>query len=320
MRARAARLIGFGQPLSVEEIDLPEPGEGEAVVEMSFAAVNPVDRYQVLGRVAADAPLPRTLGSEGAGVVRTAGPYEGRRVFVNRSSVVRPSDGTWATHVLVARDKVIEVPEAVGLDVAAATGVAGVTALRCVTELGAVTADDQVLVLGASGGVGSVIVGLAHRLGAYVVAQTGSEEKVSFVAERGADRVVVAEAAQLAAELGSWQPSVVFDPLGDGFTGAAMEALSPRGRLVIFGTSADPNGTLPLQVLYRKGLKVLGYAGLLESAERTAEGVRLCFDALRDDRMEIVIESVLPLGEVNVSLDRFASREVQGKQVLDLRA
>jgi NADPH2:quinone reductase len=320
MRARAARLIEHGQPLAVEEIDLPDPADGELVVEMAYAAVNPVDRYQVLGRVAADAPLPRTLGSEGAGIVRSQGTDDGRRVFVNRASVVRPSDGTWASRVLVARDKVIEVPEKVGLDVSAAIGVAGVTALRCVTELAAVTADDQVLVLGASGGVGSVIVGLAHRIGAYVVGQTGSEAKAGFVTERGADRVVVTDAAQLVAELGSWQPSVVFDPLGDGFTTAGIEALSARGRLVLFGTSADPSGTLPLQALYRKGLKVLGYAGLLESEERVAEGVRLCLAALQDGRMEIVIGSVLSLDEVDVALDRFASREVQGKQLLDLHA
>lgn len=318
MRARAARLIEHGAPLSVEEVELPEPGEGEWIVEMAYGGVNPVDRYQALGRVGQDIPLPRTLGAEGAGTVRS-GEGERRRVFVNRSAVVRPTDGLWASRALVAREKVIDVPEGIDLTVAAATGIVGVTAWRCVTDIGAVSADDRVLVLGASGGVGSVIVSIAHRLGAEIVAQTGSQSKVGFTAERGADRVVVSDAGGLLRELDGFQPTVVFDALGDGFTAGAVEALVPRGRLVIFGTSADGSGTLPLQAIYRKSLKILGYGGLGEPEERIAEGVRQAFEAVIDGRMEIVVESVLPLDEVNTALERLAERQVQGKQVLDLQ-
>ncbi|MHB1987211.1 MAG: quinone oxidoreductase family protein [Acidimicrobiales bacterium] len=320
MRARAARLSAHGAPLSIEELDLPEPCEGQCIVKMAYGGVNPVDRYQVLGRVATDAALPRTVGSEGAGVISSTDGDDGRRVFVNRGAVVRPSDGLWASHVLAARDKVIDVPDGVGLDVAAGMGVAGVTALRCVSELGEVTTADRVLVLGGSGGVGSIIVSIAHRIGAEVVAQTTSSSKASFLTAQGADRVVVADAGALLAELGGWQPSVVFDPLGDGFTGVGIEALSPRGRLVLFGTSADASGILPLQSLYRKALRVFGYGGLIEPEERIASGVRLGFEAVEQGRMAIVVGSVTPLGEVNEALERLANREVHGKQVLDLRA
>jgi NADPH:quinone reductase-like Zn-dependent oxidoreductase len=92
--------------------------------------------------------------------------------------------------------------------------------------------------------------------------------------------------------------------------------MSTRGRLVIFGTSADTSGTVPLQALYRKGTTILGYAGLLESAERVAEGVAMCLEALQAGRMEIVVDATLGLADVNVALDRLASRGVQGKQVL----
>ncbi|MHB8456860.1 MAG: hypothetical protein ACYDBS_04115, partial [Acidimicrobiales bacterium] len=91
------------------------------------------------------------------------------------------------------------------------------------------------------------------------------------------------------------------------------------GRLVLFGTSAEATGTVPLQALYRKGLKIFGYSGLIEPAEAIARGICDGLEALNDGRMEIVVGSVLPLSDVNVALDRLANRQVEGKQVLDLQ-
>ncbi len=319
MKARAARLVELGRPVAVEEIDLAEPADGELLVELAYAGVNPVDRYQVLGRVGADLALPRTLGSEAAGTV-TAGVGAGRRVFVNRAAIARPGDGLWASHAIVRADKVIDVPDGVASDVAAATGVAGTTAWRCVTEWAGVSPEDRVLVLGASGGVGSAIVSICSRLGAHVVGQVSSVAKEEFVAERGANRVVTADAAALVPALEGLRPTVVFDPLGGGFTGAAIEALAPKGRLVLFGTSADAIGEVPLQALYRKGLSVLGYGGLGEPEEAIVRGVRESLQALADGRMEVVIGATLPLGSVNEALGRLADRKVLGKLVMDCQA
>ncbi len=316
MRANAARLLSHGAPLEVEEVELPSPGPGECLVELAFAGVNPVDRYEALGRVNPEAPLPRTLGTEASGFVRRGGRV--RRVFLNRFSLARQADGLWASHVVAREDKLIELPAGVGLEQAAVVGVAGVTAWRCVTEIAAVSGKDKVLVLGASGGVGSAIVSIAHRLGAEVVAQIGSPDKEAFTRARGADRVVVCQASSLKDELGPFTPSAVFDPLGGGFTGAAVGLLSPRGRLVIFGTSAGPSGEVPLQGIYRKALRVLGYGGLIESEGRIAAGVSDSLQALREGRFELVVDRVLPLAAANTALENIAERRVQGKQVLAL--
>lgn len=318
MRATAARLVEPGAPLVLAEVELPEPGPDQCIVEMAFGGLNPVDRYEALGRVRQDAPLPRTLGSEGAGLARSAAGE--RRVFLNRAALVRESDGLWSSHVLAQADKLLDVPQGVGLAEAAAVGVVGVTAWRCVSELAEVTEADRVLVLGASGGVGSAIVSLAHGLGAVVVGQTGSPGKESFVSERGADRVVTAGAAELATALGEFTPTVVFDPLGDGFTGVAVELLAPRGRLVLFGTSADATGSLPLQALYRKYLRVLGYSGLIEPEGRLRQAAGRALEALAEKRMEIVVGKRRPLVEVNEALEDLAERRVLGKLVLDLAA
>jgi NADPH2:quinone reductase len=314
-RVRAARLHTHGKPLVVEEVDLPAPGDGDAVVEMAFAGVNPVDRYMAEGRVAPDTPLPRTLGMEGAGTV--AG--DGRPVLVQGAGLATQRDGAWAERVVVPADALTDIPAGVDLAAAAAMGVAGVTAWRTATEQANVNGADRVLVLGASGGVGSILVSLCHSLGARVWGQTGNPDKASFITGLGADEVVTAAPDELVAAVEGLSPTVVFDALGDGFSGAAIEALAPFGRLVSFGVSAGPMAEINMQVLYRKGLTVYGYGGLIEPEERIAAGRTAALAALAEGRMRVVIADRLPLGRVNDAFAALVNRAVTGKIILDLQ-
>lgn len=313
--ARAARLHAHGKPLVVEEVDVPAPGADELVVEMAFAGVNPVDRYTAEGRVAPDGPLPRTLGMEGSG--RRA--EDGRPVLVQGSGLGTKRDGAWAERIVVPRAALTDIPAGVDLAAAAVMGVAGVTAWRTATEQAAVTAQDRVLVLGASGGVGSILVSLCRSLGARVWGQTGNRDKAAFITDQGADEVVTVGAADLAGAVEPLAPTVVFDPLGDGFTAAAVEALAPFGRLVSFGVSAGPTVELNMQMLYRKGLTVHGYGGLIEPEERMAAGKAAALAALADGRLRVAVADVLPLGRVNDAFADLVDRAVTGKIVLDLR-
>ena len=313
-RPRAARLHAHGKPLVVEDVDLPAPGEDDVVVEMAFAGVNPVDRYVADGRVAPDGPLPRTLGSEGAGHVVG----DGRPVLVQGRGLGARRNGVWAEQVTVPRATLTDIPAGVDLAEAAAMGVAGSTAWRTATEQARVTADDRVLVLGASGGVGSILVSLCHSLGARVWGQTGNSDKAAFVAEQGAEEVVTAAAGGLAAAVEPLAPTVVFDALGAGFTAAAVEALAPFGRLISFGVSAGATTELNMQSLYRKGLTVYGYGGMIEPEERMAAGKAAALAALADGRLRVVVAARLPLTRVNDAFAALVDRTVTGKLVLDL--
>jgi NADPH:quinone reductase len=310
---RAARLVEHGQPLEVTVTPLADPDDGDVVVEMAYAGVNPVDRYIALGRVAPDSPLPRTLGVEGVGQV------DGRWVALHGYGLGTTRDGLWAEAAVVPRDATVAVPDGVDPVAAASVGVAGVTAWRTVTDVARVTSSDRVLVLGASGGVGGMIVSLVRSIGAEVWGQTSHPAKAPAVESAGAGRVVVVEGPdELALAVAALRPTVVFDPLGDGFTGAAVEALEPRGRLVIFGTSADARGDVPLQALYRKGLSVLGYAGMLEPPDALHRGMVGALEALRDGRLAVSVDSVLPLASAQEALDKLAAQAVTGKLVLTL--
>ncbi|HVX20190.1 MAG TPA: zinc-binding alcohol dehydrogenase family protein [Acidimicrobiales bacterium] len=312
-RTRAARLVAHGEPLVVEDVDLPEPADGEVVVTMRYAGVNPVDRYGALGRVAPDGPVPRTLGTEGLGTVGD------RTVVVHGAGLGTTRDGLWAGAAVVPVGAMVDVPAGVDPVVAATVGVAGVTAWRAVHDLGRVGPEDRVLVLGASGGVGSMVVSMAAAAGAQVWGQTGSAAKADWLAAQGADQVVVADAPGLVDRLGDYRPTVVVDPLGGGFTGAAVQAMAPRGRLVLFGTSAGTEGEVPLQQLYRKSLTVYGYGGLSEPADRINQGIADVLRALADGVFTAAVDEVVPLGDVNRALDRLTDRSLRGKVVLDLQ-
>ena len=310
---RAARLLAAGRPLRVEQVDVRVAGVSEVTVEMHFAAVNPLDRYVAEGRAGDPDMVPRTLGVEGAGYV------DGRPVFVRGGELGLARDGVWSERAVVPAEHVVVVPAGVELRQAAAVGVAGTTAWRVVHEYARVGPDDRVLVLGAGGGVGSLLVPLARNTGATVWGQVGDPDKQGFVRVRGAAEVIVADAARLAVAAAELAPTVVLDPLGNGFFAAAIEALEPGGRLVTFGTSAGPEVTFNAQRLYRKGLAVRGYNSLgIAPGPVAAAGTALLAE-MAAGRVDIPIDDVVPLEQVNVALGRLRERAVVGKIVLDLR-
>lgn len=310
---RAARLIELGQPLQVQEVELLAPGDDEVRVDLRYGGVNPIDRYNAAGQVNPDTPRPRTLGGEAVGEL------DGRTVLVAGEGLGFVRDGVWSQAAIVPRAAVTDVPAGVAAEHAAAMGIAGLTALNCVRDLACVTAEDRVLVLGASGGVGSMIVSLCRSAGATVWGQTGSQAKVEAITAEGADRAIVGGPDDLGAALAELQPTVVFDVLGDGFVAAAVEAIAPRGRIVSLGVSAGADVTFNMRLLYRKMLTLLGYGGTILTPAERRPGLQAALEAVRAGEMNVRIDSVLPLADVNEAFQRLVDRRVQGKLLLDLR-
>lgn len=311
-RVRAARLTQHGRPLAIDEVELPTPPAGEVRVDLAFGGVNPVDRYIAEGRVAPDAPMPRTLGGEAAGYV------DGRAVLVAGEGLGTARDGVWAQAAVVPTEAVVDLPAGVEPHDAAAMGIAGLTALNCVRTLARVTGDDRVIVTGASGGVGTMLVSLAHAAGATVWGQTGSEQKVSVITEMGADRVLVGSGEQISAALTEFQPTVAIDSLGDGFMSPLVDAMAARGRIVSFGTSAGPDVAFNLQQLYRKMVSLLGYGGMQLTRQERRPGLEEALRAVAAGELKVRIDSVLPLDQVNQAFDRLTRRDVRGNLLLDL--
>jgi NADPH2:quinone reductase len=239
---------------------------------------------------------------------------------VHGAGVGTTRDGLWASAAVVPRHALTEVPEGVDLARAATIGIAGATAWTVVTELARVTAEDRVLVLGASGGVGSMIVSLCNSLGATVWGQTEHATNRDWLADLGADEVIVSDANGLEAGVGGFSPTVVFDPLGNGFTGSAVVMAAEHARLVLFGASAGTSGALPLLALYRKGLTVYGYGGLIAPEESIARAKQQALRAVVAGEMMVTVGATFPLAQVNDALEKLAGRTVRGKVLLDLTA
>jgi NADPH:quinone reductase len=309
---RAARLDRHGEPLVVEEVAMPAPGPDEVRVELDYAGVNPIDFYIAQGAVAPDGALPRTLGGEGAG---SAG---GRPVLVAGEGLGAGRDGTWAQAAVVPEAALVPIPDGVAVRDAAAMGIAGLTAVNVVREVGRVGAEDRVLVLGASGGVGSMIIPLAKASGATVWGQTGSEAKTAGILEQGADRAIVAGPEELAARVADYEPTVVFDVLGGGFVAPVVETVAGRGRIVSLGVSAGAEVTFNMRLLYRKMVTLLGYGGTQLTRDERRPGLEQALQALADGSLRVRIDSVLALDEVNDAFAAINRRGVQGKLLLDL--
>jgi NADPH2:quinone reductase len=255
--------------------------------------------------------MPRVLGGEASGTVR------GKSVLVAGAGLGSTRDGVWAEAAIVPEMAVVPLPSALDMQQVASLGVAGLTAYKVIDEVGQVGSGDRVLVLGASGGVGGPLVNFAASTGATVVGQTGNPDKVDAIRENGASDVLVTDADGLVAAARDLRPTVIVDPLGGAFTGAALEAVAPRGRVVVYGTSAGAEVSFNLQQVYRNSKSLLSYGGLGLTAEERRAGLERTLRIVADGRMTIRIDRVLPLEQVGEAFDLITDRGLSGKVLLD---
>ncbi len=292
-RARAARLHAHGKPLVVEEVDILAPADGDVVVEMAFAGVNPVDRYIAEGRVAPDVPLPRTSGWRAP----AAGAGDGRPVLVHGGGLGTKRDGAWAERVVVPRAAPHRDSRRRRSGRGGRHGRGRGDGLA--HGHGSGPGDSRRPGAGARrlrrrGQHPRLALPLARRPGLGPDGQ--SRQSGLRHRPRGPRRSSRPPPADLAAAVEPLAPTVVFDALGDGFSAAAIEALEPFGRLVSFGVSAGPMAEVNMQNLYRKGLTVYGYGGLIEPAERMAAGKAAALAALADGRLRVAVAERAPAG------------------------
>lgn len=309
---RAARLHSIGGTLQLDEVPDPQPGPGEKLVDISYASVNPLDVWITQGSIgAAAANLPWIPGTEASGRV------DGQPVLVRGGGLGVTRPGVYCSKIAVPDAWLLSVDPKLDLAQVAAMPVAGITAWRALHARAHLQPDDRVLVLGASGGVGAVAVQLAKASGATVWGQTGTAAKADGIRENGADNVVVAGADDLQAAVESYQPTVVLDSLGGPYTDAAIAAMANKGRIVVYGTSNDEQVSINLRRLYRKGITLLGYAGLVDTPEEQREVLDTLLTMMADGSLRVPVSEVLPLGWAAEAHARILSRDVQGKIVLD---
>ncbi len=253
---RAVRLHAPGGPdaLTVETIPVPQPGVGEALVRLEAAGVNFIDVYKRMGLY--KVPLPATLGEEGAGTVAALG--EGVTELRVGDRVAWASVlGAYAEYAVVPAARLVPLPHTVSVTQGAAVMLQGMTAHYLATSSYPLKSGDTCVVHAAAGGVGLLLVQIAKRRGARVVATAGNDEKAALARGAGAEKVIVYTREDFASETrrltNGKGVQVVYDSVGVSTFLRGLDALAPRGMMVLFGQSSGPVQPIDPQLLNQKG-------------------------------------------------------------------
>lgn len=258
MRAVRIHETGGAEAMRMETVPVPRPGPGEALVRVETAGVNYIDVYKRTGLY--KIPLPGTLGEEGAGTVAAVG--EG-------VADVRPGDrvawagvlGAYAEYAIVPAARLVPLPEGVSAALGAAVMLQGMTAHYLAASTYPLRDGDRCLIHAAAGGVGLLLVQIAKRRGARVIATVGSDEKAELARGAGADDVIVYTRDDFVAEAkrltGGQGLQVVYDSVGRTTFLRGLDLLAPRGMMVLFGQSSGPVEPIDPQRLAQKGSLVL---------------------------------------------------------------
>jgi NADPH:quinone reductase len=295
---RAALIREAGAPPELVA-DHAEP-DGEVIVDITAAPINPVDLSIAAGRFYAGPPNPPYVpGVEGVG--RTA---DGARLWFETGAGYI-GDGSMAERAVVQLERAVELPDGVEDAVAGCLGVAGIAAWVPLANRACVEEGETVLVLGATGIVGQIGVQAAKLLGAGRVIAAGRDPERLAAVDADAHVRLPATAGELrdASDDGI---DVVLDPLWGEHAAAATEAMNVNGRLVVLGQSAGQESTLDSGVVRGKALQVLGHANAMTAPEVKHAAYRAMCDHAAAGRLKVEYEE-LPLDDVAAAWERQAA-------------
>src|SRR5262245_2765205 len=321
---RAIRCERYGPPpdvLRLEEVDPPDPGDGEVLLRVHAASANPVEWHLVRGepllvRLIAGLRRPRDskVGGDVAGVVEAVG--TGVTGLTHGDAVFGTADGSFAELACAKVGRLGRKPQAITFEQAASLPVAGCTALQALRDHGRLQAAQHVLVIGAAGGVGSFAVQIAKALGADVTAVC-STAHLDFVRALGADTVVDYTRAEPS---GSYD--LVLQIAGYASVAELRRLLAPQGTLVIVGSGTGRDGKtsvlgpLTRMLVARTTSRKRGKRVATFIAKIRTPDLETLAALAEDDRIQPAVERTYPLEQAALALTEIEAGHTQGKLVV----
>ncbi len=315
----------------VRDHPLPTADEGHVVIRVRASSFNYHDVFTMRGMPGIKVPLPVVIGLDMAGEISQLGPdvsgwKVGDRVLVNplnkrKGLMGEMLDGGMAEYCRIAADQLVVMPAGVSFQDAAALPVAYGTAHRMLITHGTVKAGDRVLILGASGGVGTGCIILAKHLGAHVIACTSSAKKMQKLKELGADEVLNVNEV----DFSKWAVEKYGKPQRrshDGgvdvvinFTGGdtwhpSLRCLKRGGKLLVCGATAGYDPKEDLRYIWSFELNIMGSNSFYD------DNLQALMQLIAEQKIRPVIDKVLPLDQAREGLRLIAEREVIGKVVV----
>lgn len=319
---KAIRVHGYGgvEVLNYEEVQKPEPGEGQVRVRLEAVGVNFIDIYHRLGRYQGSLPL--TLGQEGGGIVDAVGA---------NVTEVKPGDrvvyagvqGSYAEYAIVPAWSLVPVPNDVDIKTATAVTLQGITAHYLALSTYPLKQGDTALVHAAGGGAGGLLVQIAKLRGARVIGTVSTEEKATLARESGADEVINYAQADFEAEVkritNNKGVDVVYDSVGKDTFEKSLNCLRKRGYMVLYGQSSGPAPQIDPQILNGKGSLFLTRPTI---GHYTADRDELLwrtkdlFNWIASGKLKVRIDKTYPLADVAEAHRYLEGRQSKGKVLL----
>jgi len=332
MKALVLRQHGGLDDLDVvKDYPTPKPGDGEVVIRVRAASFNYHDVFTVRGMPGIKVPLPVVIGLDMAGEIAELGAgvegwKKGDRVLVNpvnkqKGLMGEMLDGGMAEYCRVSADQLVAMPDGVSFEQAAALPVAYGTAHRMLISHGTVKAGERVIVLGASGGVGTGCVILAKLLGAEVIACASSAAKLDRLKALGADEAI----DYTKTDWSKWAVEKYGKPQRRSYEGGvdvvinftggdtwvpSLRCLKRGGKLLVCGATAGHDPKEDLRYVWSFELKIIGSNSFYD------DDLAGLMTLIAAGKMKPVIDKVLPLDGARAGLRLIADREVIGKVVV----
>ena len=320
MKAIQIKQTGGPEVMELVDLPIPQPKPNEAVVKIAAVGVNFIDVYNREGRY--KTPLPFVLGQEGAGTISAVG-TDVRGFAVGDRVAYTLILGSYAEYAAVPADKLVKIPAGVSERDAAAAILQGMTAHYLAYDTFPLKKGQTALVHAAAGGVGLLLVQMAHNIGARVIGTVSTEEKAKLARDAGADDVILYTQTDFEAETkrltGSKGVDVVYDSVGKTTFDKGLNLLRPRGLMALFGGSSGAVAPIDPLVLTQKGSIFLtrpslgAYVLTQEELQNRAGAV---FGMIRDGKLKLRIEHVYPLAQVQQAHRDLEGRKTTGKLLL----
>ncbi len=318
---KAIRVTRTGGPevMELAEVPVPQPKSTEALVKVHVAGVNSIDAQFRDGRLRT--PLPFIPGQEGAGVVSSIGPLV---------KYVKPGDrvawsgtlGSYAEYVSVPEEHLVPIPEGINDEQATAAMVHGLTAHYLANDAHKLKAGETALIHAAAGGVGLLLVQLAHAIGARVIGTVSSEEKGRLALEAGADDVIIFTRQDFEEEVQRLTDGkgvdVVYDGVGKATFDKNLNVMRRRGMLVLYGMSSGAVPPVDPARLSEKGSLYMARTTLAHftaTREELLARTSALFGMISDGRLKLRIASSYPLADAPRAHQDMEARKASGKLV-----
>jgi len=319
MKAVRVHEVGGPEVLRYEEVAVPTPGPGQALVKLEAIGLNFIDCYFRAGLY--NASLPFIPGNEGAGTVAAVAP-DVTAVRVGDRVSYAMAMGAYAEYAVVAADKLVPVPGSVETRTAAAAMLQGMTAQYLATSTYALKPGDTALVHAAAGGVGLLLIQIAKMKGARVFGTVSTLEKAALARDAGADEVILYTEKDFEVEVlrltGGKGVNVVYDSVAKTTFDKSLNCVGVRGVLALFGQSSGPVAAFDPARLAKKAVFLtrpgLGhYTATREELLRRAGDV---FDWVQSGRLRVRISQTLPLRDAAEAHRLLEGRKTTGKVLL----